>query len=560
VDRDREREAQLRAADALMRRPRRLELARGLGRTAATTVAAFAAFAALGAAGAAAASLPAVHAAPDREMRDSHERQVLLRGINVTALTDQYQVNRRLPTVVPLRRRDYRQMEAFGFNVIRLAVNWSKLEPQRGRISNTYLQQIAKVVQRAAGHGMYTVIDMHNSGWGKDVDTPPGASCPAGLRPSHGWMGAPGWATFTGGETTCHDDKTTKRTPAIKTAWFNFWTNHAEPSWADGLGIQDHLVDVWGAIGRRFANDPAVAGYDLLNEADPGGVPHKALSGYDGRFDAAAIDAIRQGESAAGGFSHMAIFEPNLTWTSHGLKSHTPAPGFSSDPNLVFSAHLYGRDVHTTVRPIEAVKKDLRKQARLTGARAREYGVPLWIGEWSFSPFDQDAFKKLRAHIRLQDSRVLGSAWWQWKVACGLPQRFDGLDPTASHQPMGNINLVKCPSGKPLRRPGGWKSIIARAYPRYAPGTITHLSARGARLSLAGKSNCNGALRASDPQACKLVVWIPKTKKHRKHPKHRGKRPKVEGRHMKRVRVREVHGGWIATATVGGGRYSLHTR
>lgn len=522
-------------------------------------VAALAALAAFGTGRAAAASLPALHAAPDREIRDSHERQVLLRGINVTALTDQYQVNPRLPTVVPLRPRDYRQMEGFGFNVIRLAVNWSKLEPERGQTSDTYIARIARVVNRAADHGMYTVIDMHNGGWGKDVATPPEEKCPEGLRPSHGWLGAPDWATFTDGETTCHDDKTNKRTPAVKAAWFNFWTNHAEPAWADGLGIQDHLVDVWGELGRRFADDPAVAGYDLLNEPDPGGVGHGDLSGYDGRFDASAIDAIRRGESAAGGFSHMIIFEPNLTWTSNGLKSHTPDPGFSDDPNLVFSPHLYGRDVHTTERPISAVKRDLRKQARLTGRRAREYGLPMWIGEWSFSPFDQDAFKKLRAHIRLQDSRVLGSAWWQWKGACGAPQRFDGLDPTPTHQPFGNINPIECPSGKRLRRPGGWRSIIARAYPRYSPGTITHLSARGARLSLEGKSHCNAALRASDPQACKLVVWIPKTKKHRRHPKHRGKRPRIDGRHLRQVHVREAQGGWIATATVGGGRYSLST-
>jgi endoglycosylceramidase len=530
------------------------------GRVAAVLAAALLMVLAVGSGRSLAASLPGLHASEDREIRDTHNRQVLLRGINVTALTDQYQVNPRLPTVVPLRPRDYRKMEAFGFNVIRLAVNWSKLEPERGQISNTYIDRIAKVVHRAADHGMYTVIDMHNGGWGKYVATPPGERCPGELRRSHGWLGAPEWATFTDGQTTCHDDKTNKRTPAVKAAWFNFWTNHKEPSWLDGRGIQDHLVDVWGELGRRFANDPSLAGYDLLNEADPGGIGHDELSGYDGRFDAAAIDAIRQGEAQAGGFSHMVIFEPNLTWTSHGLKSHTPEPGFSDDPNLVFSPHLYGRDVHTTERPISAVKHDLRKQVRLTGRRARQYDLPLWIGEWSFSPWDTDAFKKLRAHIKIQDSRVLGTAWWQWKGACGAPQRFDGLDPTPNRQPFGNINPVDCPSGKPLRLPRGWRSIIARAYPRYSPGTITDLHARGARMSLEGKSPCNAALRSSDPQACRLVVWIPKTKKHRKQPRHTGKRPRIEAHHMGKVHVGELPGGWLATAMVNGGRYSLSTR
>jgi len=515
---------------------------------------------AAGGASSSAASLPAVHAGTDRVIRDSHDREVLLRGVNVTALTDQFQVNPRLPTVTPLRPRDYRKMEAFGFDVIRLAVNWSKLEPERGHISDAYVGKIAKVVNEAADHGMYTIIDMHNGGWGKYVATPPDETCPDGLRPSHGWLGAPEWATFTDGQTTCHDDKTNKRTPAVEAAWFNFWTNYKDPSWHDGLGIQDHLVDVWGTLGRRFANDSNVAGYDLLNEADPGGIGHGELSGYDGRFDAAAIDAIRQSEAQAGGFSHMAIFEPNLTWTSNGLKSHTPDPGFTDDPNIAFSPHLYGRDVHTTTRPASAVIRDLKKQERITSRRAREYGAPLWVGEWSFSPWDTDAFKKLRAHVKIQDSHVLGAAWWQWKGACGAPQRFDGLDPTPNRQPFGNINPIKCPSGKPLPLPRGWRSVIGRAYPRYAPGTITHLQARGARMSLEGKSNCNAALRSSDPQACKLVAWIPKTKKHGRHRRHRARHPRIDARRVGKIHLRKLSGGWLATAVVKGGRYSLTTR
>jgi endoglycosylceramidase len=522
-------------------------------------VAGLAIVAAFGVTRAVAASLPALHAAPDRKIRDTHGRQVLLRGINVTALTDQYQVNPRMPTVVPLGSRDYRKMETYGFNLLRLAVNWSKLEPERGQINERFIGRIAKVVQKASDHGMYTVIDMHTGGWGKYVATPPDETCPDGLRASHGWLGAPEWATFIDGQTTCHEDKTIKRTPAVEAAWFNFWTNHKEQSWLDGRGIQDHLVDLWGVLARRFATNPAVAGYDLLNEPDSGNVGHDEMSAYDGRFDADAIDAIRQAEGRAGGFSHMVIFEPNLTWTENGLKSHTPDPGFSADPNLVFSPHLYGRDAHTTERPISAVRRDLRKQARVTGRRAREYGIPLWIGEWSFSPWDQDAFKKLRAHVKIQDSRRLGSAWWQWKGACGSPQRFDGLDPTSSPRtPIGNINPVNCPSGKRIPAPDGWRSIVARAYPRYSPGTLTDLHARGARFSLAGESNCNAAFRRADPEACKLVVWIPKTNK-KKHSRHRPKRPRIAGRHLRQVHVLKAPRGWVATATVGGGRYAMRS-
>ena len=491
---------------------------------------------------AAAATLPELHVS-GREIRDSHNRQVLLRGVNVTALTDQYQVDPDLPTVVPLRNRDYRKMEKLGFNVIRLAITWSSVEPERGVIDTDYIDRIREVVDKAANHGIYTIIDMHNGGWGKSVATPPGEKCPGKLRRSHGWLGAPEWATFTDGESTCHDDKTNKRTPAVQAAWDNFWLNHHEPDWADGLGIQDHLVKVWGVLARNFAHQPAVAGYDLLNEPDPGNT-ERDQQAYSTRFTADSIAEIRQAEAQVGAPNHLILFEPNLTWSQNGLASHSPKPGFSHDPNLVFAPHLYGRDVHTTSRPLKLVRRDLRKQERRVAHRADRYGAALWLGEWSFSIFDRDALKKLRVHIEIQDSNELGSAWWQWKVACGSPQRYEGMSTLSSIPIVGNLNPTRCPSGKAIPRPRGWKAIVGRAHPEAAPGTLTSLRAHGSKISLKGKSGCDAARRRADRDACRLEVWIPK-KKH-----DPGERPHVRSRHLKHIVVRKATGGWYATANV----------
>ncbi len=492
--------------------------------------------------GEAVAALPELHASGS-EIRDSHNRQVLLRGVNVTALTDQYQVDPDLPTVVPLRGRDYHRMRDLGFNVIRLAITWSKVEPERGRINRHYIKRIRKVVDEAADHGMYSIIDMHTGGWGKYVATPRGEKCPGKKLKSHGWLGAPEWATFTDGESTCHTDEIKKRTPAVKAAWDNFWHNHREPGWADGLGIQDHLVGVWGVLGRAFADDPAVAGYDLLNEPDPGNTEREQQA-FVGRFTANAIAAIRRAEARAGGFSHMILFEPNLTWSQNGLPSHSPAPGFSDDPNLVFAPHLYGRDVHSTHRSLKVVRRYLRQEERRVANRALSYGVPLWVGEWGFSIFDEQALKKLRVQIEIQDSRELGSAFWQWKTACGSPQTFETLKPKPLTRIVGNLNPVECPSGKAVPRAKGWDAIIGRAYPEAAPGTLTELSAHGSRISLEGESGCDETRRLADPRACRLEVWIPK-KKH-----DQSARPHVKGRHLDNVLVRRVAGGWRATADV----------
>src|SRR5215208_4145872 len=499
---------------------------------AAALLSALAILAAVGTAQASAVKLPKLHVS-GKKIRDAYGRQVLLRGVNDTSLTDQYQVNPGLPTVVPLTDSDFEGMRSYGFNVLRLGVSWSRLEPERGQIDEAFIQQIAAVVQRAADHGIYTVIDMHNAGWGKYPTSTPETKCPRGLRPSHGWHGAPKWATFAGNKTTCHDDKTNKRTPAVRAAWTKFWKNFKLRSWGrDARGIQQHLVGVWGAVSRAFAHNSAVAGYDILNEADPGYVKHRELSKRISKFDRKTISSIRRSEKRARGFSHMVFFEPNLTWSQQGLTSHSPRPGFSHDRNLVFAPHLYGRDVHTTERPVSGVKRDLKRQAKRITRLANAYRTPWWIGEWSFSQFDHDAYRKLLAHTRIQDSNQLGSAWWQWKVACGAPQTFDGLDPTPTHRILGNINPTRCPNAVPQPTPKRFRGVIARAYPRFSPGHLSDLRSRGRRMRLTGKSHCNRAFRHRKPKSCELVVWVPNSK-----------RPKVGGRHLSHIRLDRQPGG-----------------
>ena len=48
---------------------------------------------------------------------------------------------------------DFARMHGFGFDVIRLAINWSRLEAQRGDFSQAYLRETKQVVDLAAPSG-----------------------------------------------------------------------------------------------------------------------------------------------------------------------------------------------------------------------------------------------------------------------------------------------------------------------------------------------------------------------------------------------------------------------
>jgi len=55
--------------------------------------------------------------------------------------------------------------------------------------------------------------------------------------------------------------------PAVQTALDNFWKNAPAP---DGVGLQEHYARAWAMLARRYAEEPAVIGYDLMNEPFPG--------------------------------------------------------------------------------------------------------------------------------------------------------------------------------------------------------------------------------------------------------------------------------------------------
>src|SRR5581483_322989 len=103
---------------------------------------------------------------------DSAGRQVLLHGVADNQLGDYYQVDPSQPTVFPLRRQDFTRMSELGFNVVRLVLSWSRLEPEPGLLSASYLREVRRAVTWANASGLYVVLDMHQDAWGKEVATP----------------------------------------------------------------------------------------------------------------------------------------------------------------------------------------------------------------------------------------------------------------------------------------------------------------------------------------------------------------------------------------------------
>ncbi|HEV2815068.1 MAG TPA: cellulase family glycosylhydrolase [Solirubrobacteraceae bacterium] len=462
------------------------------------------------------------HAAPPRltvergddpAIVDEGGREVLLRGLNVNQLGDYYQADPALPTTMPLGERDFEEIARLGFNVVRLVMNWSAFQPERGAFDTRYVARVREAVRWAAEHDLYVVLDMHQDAWGKHIATPPGYRCEPGLGPAVGWDGAPLWATFTDGMTTCRANDTRELSPAVAQAFESFY--------ADREGIQRELVATWGRIAAAFAQEPNVIGYDLLNEPHPGFRVGVNQSGPLGQYYARSIAAIRAGESE----KRIVFFEPSVLWSGFGNDT-LPPPGFTDDPLIVFAPHLYSESISVD-QGATSIERGFDNAERA----AESYGAPLWSGEWGWFGDPMEARPRLERYIAQEDARRIGGAWWVWKQACGDPHVVGY--PGAS----GSLNPSECPSGRPQGLVTGYTDLLRRAYPRFAPGRLTSLRSawESGEWSLAG--------RAGDG-ACRLEVWVPE------------REPDVRAENVADLRVERRPGGFLVTGCARG-EYAL---
>ena len=74
-------------------------------------------------------------------------------------------------------------MRALGFNVVRLVLNWSQLEPTAGTYSATYLNRVAQVVGWARQQGIYVILDMHQDQYSRYIVPAKKGDRPLGVHP-----------------------------------------------------------------------------------------------------------------------------------------------------------------------------------------------------------------------------------------------------------------------------------------------------------------------------------------------------------------------------------------
>ncbi len=459
----------------------------------------------------------------DSRIVDGLDREVLLRGVNITSLGEYWQGNPDYPPTLPTTEQDWDDMAARGVSVIRLVVHWSRLEPKQGEIDEGYLDEIDAYVTAAAERGIYTVIDMHQDAFSAFIYTDDKEACPEGSWPGKGWDGAPKWATITDGLSTCVTGDRNSA-PAVVAAWNHFYDNTDS--------IRDSFVKTWAAVAERFAGRPEVAGYDLLNEPDTSRPSSELEPLYWGLLSE-LTNAIRDKGSKQLIFLEPAIPAGNR---DHGLLLADPTRMDVDIYNLVGSTHNYAESIDVTGLSIE-------QTSFLIWLMAEAQGTGVWIGEYGFWSTSPETLEKAARYGADEDLHAQGGAWWQWRQPCGDPHSVHRED-DGSWQPdntVVHLHTMDCTVSPPVSSPTEeLLSVLGRGYPRIAPGRIQHLQSDPATGKLLLEA-------ASAHAGQRLVIWTPTAPDT-----HKAWATGVEN-----LTELTVPGGRLLTATVAGGQYSI---
>jgi endoglycosylceramidase len=183
-----------------------------------------------------------------RWLTDAAGRVLQLHGVNMVAKEPPYE-----PAAAGFSDDDAAWLAQNGFRVVRLGVLATGLMPTPGKVDEAYIESIAASVDDLARHGIYTLIDFHQDGWG----------------PSIGDDGFPGWMTETKDAKDTHTGFPLYyvTNPAIQQAFQSFWDDDAGPG---GGTLQSQYATMFSTLARRLAGNPNVLGYDLFNEPWPG--------------------------------------------------------------------------------------------------------------------------------------------------------------------------------------------------------------------------------------------------------------------------------------------------
>jgi len=150
----------------------------------------------------------------------------------------------------PGSHNDFAQMRALGFDFVRLPVSWSQLEPTPGVYNEAYVDRIAQVVGWAQQQGIYVLLDMHQDAYSRFIPETAGINAAPLAGPNQESSahadGAPPWAVLDDNAPAETLAGTSELDLAVEAAFTSFWLDDA-PHQTPNEGLQEHYIGAMAA-------------------------------------------------------------------------------------------------------------------------------------------------------------------------------------------------------------------------------------------------------------------------------------------------------------------------
>jgi hypothetical protein len=328
------------------------------------------------------------------DVADAAGRWLFLRGVAVTGLVQYAQDYAENPPLMP---SDLAEIAALGFDYVRLAISWSRLEPQPGRFDARYLAAVARAVAWARAAHLDVVVDFHVDRYNRL------------LAPGDEADGAPDWATLTGGASPGGCVTRIGSARCVQAAWQAFWTD----AHVAGEGLQERYIGALRAVSRRLRPDANVLGLELMNNPSTGFTPSPGFERLQlWPFWRRAVASLR-----ADGERRPLWLDGNASSETLGVNPG-PAARFSGDGQLVYAPHDYAGVFSGPGWPAGGVTQ-LVSWFASAAEFARAFGMAGEIGEWGTGT-GPGSDRWIQDQLNLQDRFVVGSAFWVWKQRPGF--------------------------------------------------------------------------------------------------------------------------------------------
>lgn len=356
-------------------------------------------------------------------LTDSEGRVTILRGFNVVDITGP----RTTPDVIGFGEDDAAFLAANGFNVVRLGVEWSLLQPSAGVFDETYLERLEQTVSLLADHGIVSLLDMHEN-------VPPDWVT-GGLPPSS--LPFPVSVFFD---------------PAKNAALDKFWRNDQIST---GEGVLNNYARMMQYLANHFKGNSAVLGIEILNEPIPGNQFWPSVFGSS-FFEAEQLTPFYNQVAAAIRSVNSSVpifFEPSVLATAM-----VPIRlGKVEDSNAVLSFHNYAfLNINGVVLPfVSTIASNALNYAK-------KHDIPAFLTEFGSS----NNASSINQSVKQSDRNFVG--WTEWMYS---DTTYGGVDGTPEW-------LVK----DPLLPPEGANvdyeklKLLARPFAQSVAGTPTSIS------------------------------------------------------------------------------------